>query len=129
MKRRKDFFGIERIFVIQMRKEHIFKGADIGDLVFEDGVVEQFVDLYTGFCILVLIERRDPGFCGTVRFSCETFFLIGILEDVVGHEELDAVGYKDLRLGNASLNNAFDLCHEFPDIKGNAAADNVRGTR
>ena len=119
--------GVEQGLVIQMLKEHILDGADVLQPVHQEGFVVQLTDLNADLGVLIRIEGGDARFGGAERIAGQPLLFIGVLEHMIGHQKLRALGDNEMRGGHAAGLQLPQFLHEFGDIQRHAVADDVSG--
>ena len=79
--------------MVEVGEEHILEGADLLQPLFEDGLVEELVELNADLGIFIRVEGGDAGTGGAEGTACQALLLVGILEHMVGHQQLHPVGH------------------------------------
>ena len=116
----------EQRLVVQVLKEHVFERAYLLDARAERWLVVQLAQLDADLGVFVGIERRDARTGGAVGRAGQTLFLIRVLQDVVRHEQLHAVGNENVRGGDAAVRHVLQLGEKRVGIERDAVADDVR---
>ena len=120
------FFGVESRFVVEVLEEGVLDRADVLDFGAEFFFVhEEFVDLEADLRVLVRIARRDARFRGAERAAREPLLLVSVEQDVIGHQDLGAVRYHQLRRGNASFFKPLQLFEQLRDVERHSVSQNA----
>ena len=119
------FFRQQRL-VVHMLQRQIFQRAHIVQLFAQIGIIEQLVHLNPDLGVFVAEERRDTAFGGAKRVFAQPFLFVFIKQDVIGHQDLRAIGHQQLRV-QPRLFHIRQLFAEFLDIQRHAVADDAGG--
>ena len=88
-------------------------------------LVVQVAHLDTGLGVLVGVKWGDAALGGAKGLAPQPLLLIGILEDVVGHEDLGPLRNDQIGFGHPLAGNAPELFYQLDDIQGYTIADDV----
>ena len=118
--------AVDGIFVVEVCQENILLHTDALDF-FQQLIVahKELIDLPADLCVFIGIKRCDTGLSGAEGFACQTLFFTFVKEDVIGHDDLAALGNHQLRSGDASVLYAFQLIHEDRDVECHAVSDDI----
>ena len=109
-----------------MLQRQIFQRAHIVQLFAQIGIIEQLVHLNPDLGVFVAEERRDTAFGGAKRVFAQPFLFVFIKQDVIGHQDLRAIGHQQLRV-QPRLFHIRQLFAEFLDTQRHAVADDAGG--
>lgn len=98
----------------------------MGQLILEHGgIVVQLTDLEADLCEFVRIEGGDARFGGAELTVGKAGLLVGIKQNVVGHDDLRTVGDEHTGRGYAALLQGVHLPDKILHTEGYAVADDV----
>ena len=118
----------EQGLVVDVLELEVLEPADMRDLFAELVRVEQLVYLYADLCELVREERRYAGLRRAERRRAEALLLVGVEQDVVGHENLRPVADEHLRT-DPTRAHVLKLVHELGYVESDAVREDVRYVR
>ena len=122
-----ELIGMDLGLVIEVDEQCIFQGADVLQPGLEALFIKELVDLNAVLGIFVGIEGSNAGLGRAEGIAGQTLFLIGVLQNMVGHQQLNPVRYHQLGCRNACIGDGLDLCHELGNVQRYAVADDIHG--
>ena len=87
--------------VIQMLQENIFLHQNTIQSLSQATLIKEICHLKADLRIFIGVERRNSGFGRTERFSCQSFLLVLIKQDMVRHDKLATVRNQKFRPGHS----------------------------
>ena len=91
----------------------------------KDIFVEEVAHLDADFSVLVRVEGGDAAFGGAEGFAAQTLLLIGVLKDVIGHQQLGTLRDNQIGSGDALIGERLQFCGQLDRVYGYAVADDV----
>lgn len=118
--------GVEVGLAVEVLEEDVLGLEDADELLGEDVVVvEELAELESGLGELVGVEGGDAGARGAEGAAGEAFLFVLVEEDVVGHDELGAVGEQQAGGGDAAGDEGVVFGLEDGEVEGDAVGDDV----
>ena len=117
--------GVHRGLLVHGLEENVFDGYGVGELFPQPVLVKQVADLDADLGILVRVEGGNAALGGAKGVAPQTFLLIGILENVIGHEQLGPLGDDQVGGGYPGLDQTGELVGQLLDVQGHAVADDI----
>ena len=88
-------------------------------------LLEEVADLDADLGVLVRVEGGDAALGGAEGVAAQAGFLIGVLEDVIGQQELGPLRHDQVGGGDPGLLQGGELLRQLVDVQGHAVADDV----
>ena len=111
--------------VVQVLKEHVLDGQGGLQTLPQPVLVEEVAHLNADLGVLVRIEGGDAALGGAEGLAAQALLLIGVLEHVVGHENLGPLGDDQVGGGHSLIGEGVELVHQLADVQSQAVADDV----
>ena len=113
--------------MIQVLQHHVLGHADPLCLFLQGRFVKKLAHLKTDLGIFIGIKGRDARFGGAEGFARQTFLLILIEEDVIGHHHLRPVRHQNLRFGHAPVHQTLNFFYQCWNMQSHAISDHTGG--
>ena len=111
--------------VVQVLEENVLQGDGGLQTLPQALLVKQVAHLHADLGVLVGVEGGNAALGGTKGTAGQTLLLIGVLEHVIGHEDLTALRDDEVGGGDALVGDGLQLVHQLADVQGHAVADDV----
>ena len=111
--------------MVQVLEQDVLDGQRGGEPLHQAVLVEQVADLNADLSILVGVEGRNAALGRAEGLASQPLLLIGILERMVGHEQLGPLRDDEVGGGNALVGDGAQLVHQLADVQRHAVADDV----
>ena len=110
------FRAVDRICMIEVCQKDVFLHADALDFFHQFIVAhKELVDLPAYLGVFIGIKRRNAGLSRTEGFARQALLLAFVKQNVIGHDNLAAVGDHQLRSRYAAVLDAPELIHQDRD--------------
>ena len=115
--------------VIHVLEENVFDLDSVVEMLFQAGLVEQIADLDADLGVLVGVEGGDAALGGAEGMAAQALLFVGVLEDVIGHEQLGPLRDDQVGGGYPGVQQAGQFIGELADVQGDPVADDVGDVR
>ena len=120
-----DGLGVHRGLVVQMLEEHVLHFARGSQPFHQPFLIEQVAQLDADLGVFVRVEGGDAALGGAEGLAAQSLLLIGVLQHMIGHQQLHPLGDHQIGGGSVLRLNVLQLGHQLLHVQCHAVADDI----